>query len=159
MSVGQALELAQGREMDLVEVAPNVDPPVCKLMDFDKLRYKQKKRQKESHRTQQLKEITVRLKIGQHDLDTKVKHIKRFLSEGHKVKLNVHMRGREKDYAGTLGVAMLDKVSEDLKELAIVERKSTAVMGNRIHLILAPVKTGDTKHAKDENAQGDRQAG
>ena len=155
MTLKDALILAEDRELDLVEVAPNVEPPVCKLMDFGKLKYKQKKRQKESHRVQQLKEITVSLKISSHDLETKVNQMRKFLLQGHKVKLNVHMRGREKEYAGTLGAAMMNRVEEILMDAAQVERKSGKLVGNRIHMILAPGKTGETKNAKNEDTQGD----
>jgi len=148
----EALILAEDKELDLVEVAPNVDPPVCKLMDFGKLKYKQKKRQKESHRSQQLKEITVSLKISDHDLQTKIRHIMRFLDQGHKVKLNVHMRGREKEYAPTLGRQMMEKVTAALGDLGQVESRSSRIVGNRIHMIIAPGKSGDGKNAKDENS-------
>jgi translation initiation factor IF-3 len=157
MPIREALILAEDRDLDLVEVAPNVDPPVCKLMDFGKLKYKQKKRQKESHRSQQLKEITVSLKISDHDLQTKIKHMQKFLGQGHKVKLNVHMRGREKEYASTLGKAMLDKVGVALADISQIESMGTKLVGNRIHMILSSGKTGDVKHAKDENTQSDSQ--
>ncbi len=155
MTLKDALILAEDRELDLVEVAPNVEPPVCKLMDFGKLKYKQKKRQKESHRTQQLKEVTVSLKISSHDLETKANQMRKFLLQGHKVKLNVHMRGREKEYAGSLGMAQMDRVEELLKDVSQVERKSGNLVGNRIHMILAPGKTGEMKNAKDEDTQVD----
>jgi len=158
MQIRDALALAEEKDLDLVEVAPNNDPPVCKLMDFGKLKYKLKKKAKDSHRTQQLKEITVSLKISGHDLQTKIRHILKFLQQGHKVKLNVHMRGREKEYASTLGKAMLDKVSAALADGAQIESVGTKLVGNRIHLILAPVKSGDVKHAKDENTQSDGKA-
>jgi translation initiation factor IF-3 len=158
LPIREALALAEEKDLDLVEVAPNTDPPVCKLMDFGKLKYKQKKKAKESHRAQQLKEITVSLKISDHDLQTKIRHVLKFLQQGHKVKLNVHMRGREKEYASTLGRKMLDRVGAALPDVSQIESMGTKLVGNRIHMILAPGKSGEVKHAKDENTQGDGQA-
>lgn len=151
VATDEALEIARKRNLDLVEVAPRAEPPVCKIMDFGKLKYQQKKRQKESRRVQLLKEITVRLKIGEHDLATKIRHMRRFLEAGHKVKLNVHLRGREKEYASSLGIEMLDRVAERLFDIGNVERKSGKIQGHRIHMILTPLKSGEVKHAKDEN--------
>ena len=98
VSTREALELAKERNLDLVEVSPNANPPVCKILDFGKYRYEQEKRLRDSRKNQKalkIKEIRMQPKIGSGDLDTKAKHVQEFLDEGDKVKVTIRFRGRE----------------------------------------------------------------
>jgi len=98
MGTGQAIEAAFARGLDLVEISPNAEPPVCRMMDFGKFKYEQSKKKAEAKKKQTvilIKEIKLRLKTEEHDLLTKMKHVQRFLKEGNKVKISVVFRGRE----------------------------------------------------------------
>jgi translation initiation factor IF-3 len=135
----KALELALKDELDLVEVAPNADPPVCKIMDYGKFKYQQNKRTQEAKKKQtviQVKEIKVRPKTDEHDLQTKIKHIKRFLEEKDKAKVTILFRGREIAYADQ-GAKVLDRIREELKEDAVVEQ-APKMEGRNMIMILAP---------------------
>ncbi len=125
MTVADARKLAEERNLDLVEVAPGSDPPVCRLLDFGKFRYQQAKKERQASKAQRstggLREVRLRPKIGVHDLDFKTKAVKRLLEEGSKVKVLVIFRGREIAYPH-LGKEILDKVLESLGEAAKVER-------------------------------------
>lgn len=168
MRTAEALDLANNRGVDLVMVADKAQPPVCRLMDYGKLQYEQKKKRRESSKITSisvLKELSISLKIASHDLETKVKQAQSFLQKGHKVKFNLILKGREKSFASTLGIKQLDKVAQLFDGTAIVERKSEQLIGNRIFIILMPNKSkkvektelsdkdkaGDT-NAKDENS-------
>ncbi|RMF17274.1 MAG: translation initiation factor IF-3, partial [Candidatus Dadabacteria bacterium] len=123
MDIAKAMEAAQEKGLDLVEVAPNATPPVCRLMDFGKFKYQQKKKSQEARKKQQtitVKEVKLRPQTDKHDLETKVRHIRRFLAEGDKVKLNVFFRGREIAHP-ELGEKILQKVIESVQDIAKVE--------------------------------------
>ena len=119
----EALSIARESGLDLVEVAANADPPVCKIMDFGKYKYEQDHRRKESRKRASnvvIKEMKLRPKIEEHDYDTKMKHVERFLEEGSKVKLTIMFRGREMAHP-ELGRRILERVAERVAEIAIVE--------------------------------------
>ncbi len=139
LSLKKALELAAQDELDLVEVAPNAEPPVCKIMDFGKFKYQQNKRTQEAKKKQtviQVKEVKVRPKTDEHDLQVKVRHIKRFLGQKDKAKVTILFRGREIAYT-ELGMKVLERIREELKEDAVVEQ-SPKMEGRNMVMILAP---------------------
>ena len=120
ISTRDALSKAEGFNLDLVEIAPNANPPVCKIMDFGKYKYEKSKKEKESRKKQHtivVKEIRMRPKTDVHDLETKLKQARKFLEHGHKVKFTVLFRGRELAYK-EMGRDILNKVIENLEELA-----------------------------------------
>lgn len=123
-SIDEALRLAEGAGLDLVEVAPNASPPVCKIMDFGKYKYELSKKEKSNKKKQvtvSVKEIRLRPKIEEHDYDFKMKHARKFLEMGNKVKATVLFRGRELAHK-EFGRKVLDKLTEDLSDIAKVER-------------------------------------
>jgi translation initiation factor IF-3 len=139
LSLKKALELAAQDELDLVEVAPNAEPPVCKIMDFGKFKYQQNKRTQEAKKKQtviQVKEVKVRPKTDEHDLQVKVRHIRRFLGQKDKAKVTILFRGREIAYT-ELGMKVLERIREELKEEAVVEQ-SPKMEGRNMVMILAP---------------------
>jgi len=150
----QAIQLARDRGLDLVEIAPTADPPVCKITDYGKFLYEQHKKDHEAKKHQkqiQIKEIKFRPKISIHDYDFKMKHVKRFLGEGNKVKITVMLRGREKQKP-ELGYQVLDRVLGDLKELASQDG-SARKQDWAVSALLVPTKPGG-KDAKVKNPQG-----
>lgn len=136
----EALQLAQDAGMDLVEVSPNDRPPVCRIMDFGKFKYEQKKRlsqkSNKQHQTQ-LKEIRLRPKTGQHDINFKVKRAKEFLAQNDKVKVNVIFRGRENAHHER-GRKILEGVMELLEDIAKVEKPAGMEGPRAMSMILAP---------------------
>ncbi len=142
VSLREALEIARQRGLDLVEVAPTAQPPVCKLMDYGKYRYEQTKKEREARKSQKvisIKEIRLRPKIDEHDFQTKLKAAERFLMEGNKVKLTVLFRGREQAHA-ELGQELLDRMVAELASVAQVEQASKAE-GRTLAMVLAPSKS------------------
>lgn len=139
LSLKKALELAVQDELDLVEVAPNADPPVCKIMDFGKFKYQQNKRSQEAKKKQtviQVKEVKVRPKTDDHDLQVKIRHIKRFLGQKDKAKVTILFRGREIAYTDQ-GTKVLERIREELKEDCVVEQLPK-MEGRNMVMILAP---------------------
>ena len=125
--------------LDLVEVSPNANPPVCKIMDYGRYRYEQTKKKQEAKKKQstfQVKEIKVRPKTGDHDLETKINHIKKFLGRKDKVKVTVIFRGREITLS-QLGMSVLEKIAEETEEVALMEQ-SPKLEGRSLVMILAP---------------------
>jgi translation initiation factor IF-3 len=150
----QAISLARERGLDLVEIAPQAQPPVCRIMDYGKFLYEEHKREHEAKRHQkqiQIKEIKFRPKISVHDYDFKMKHIKRFLQEGNKVKVTVMLRGREKQKP-ELGQQVLDRVMNDLKDQAAQDGEARK-QDWAVSALLVPTKQGG-KDAKVKNPQG-----
>lgn len=140
MDTREALRLAEEKELDLVLVGPAADPPVAKLMDYGKFRYAQQLAEKEARKKAkrtEVKSIKFRVKIDEHDYQTKLSHIKRFLEEGHKVKVTIMFRGREMSHP-ELGERILNRVAEDLKSLAVVEMRPE-ILGRDMNMLLAPV--------------------
>nr|WP_269208189.1 translation initiation factor IF-3 [Winkia neuii] len=139
--VDQALHLAQEAGLDLVEVAPNAKPPVAKLMDYGKYKYEAAQKAREARRNQantQLKEIRFRLKIDEHDYETKKGHVERFLNGGDKVKVMIMFRGREQSRP-ELGVKLLERLADDVSELGTVESMPRQD-GRNMTMVLGPVK-------------------
>src|ERR1700676_4177950 len=139
VSIESARQLAVDRGLDLVEVAPLAQPPVCRLMDYGRFKFEALKREKDSrrdHNVVQLKEQKLRPKISDHDFRTKLAKVKQFLGEGDKVKLTIMFRGREMVHQ-EFGRKLLDRMTEELSELAIIER-SPLVEGRNMIMILSP---------------------
>ena len=140
-SLDEALALAERRGLDLVEISPNADPPVCKIIDYGKFRYEQQKREKEQRRkshTIQLKEIRFRPHTDTHDFEFKVKHARDFLEHGDKVRAYVQFRGRDIIYKDH-GMQILARFIEELAEVAKVDQEPQ-MEGRRMTAILAPAK-------------------
>ncbi|RUM89325.1 MAG: translation initiation factor IF-3 [Thermodesulfatator sp.] len=141
VSLREALARAEEYGLDLVEVAPQADPPVCKIMDYGQFLYQEAKKAKEAKKRQtqvELKEIKVRPKTEEHDLQTKIRHIRRFLEERNKVKIRVFFRGREIVHP-ELAYQVLQKIQEAVKDLGQVEMKPR-MEGRQMIMILAPLK-------------------
>lgn len=139
MSAREALAIAESRGLDLLEIAPTATPPTCKIMDYGKWKYENKKKEKEAKKKQTVitvKEIQVRPRTDDHDIDVKVRHARRFLLEGDKVKVNLRFMGRELAHQ-EYGIATLRKVEKMLTDIAIVET-SPRVEGKQAFLLLAP---------------------
>lgn len=134
----EALRIAREHELDLVEVSPDSDPPVCRIMDYGKYLYEKKKKTKKKVHISQLKEIKLRPKISQHDYDFKSRHVARFLEDGDKVKATIMFRGREMDFTEK-GKDLLVRLAEDHKENCVVERYPK-LEGRNMIMILAPNK-------------------
>lgn len=140
MPIRQALEVARGRGLDLVEVAPQAVPPVCRLMDYGKFRYQQAKREREARKAQkeiEISEIRLRPRIAEHDLQAKLRRIREFLEEGDKVKLTVMFRGRELGRPEQ-GLLLLKNVVERVKDVGRLETPPT-LEGRFLTLLLAPL--------------------
>jgi len=139
LPIERALELALEAHSDLVEVAPNADPPVCKIMDYGKYKYQQNKRSQEAKKKAsviQVKEVKIRPKTDDHDLEFKIRHIRRFLGQKDKAKVTMLFRGREIVYVD-LGMKILDRVLEELQDEAVVEQKPK-MEGRNLVMVLAP---------------------
>jgi translation initiation factor IF-3 len=135
----EALKLAEEQGLELVEVNPRAAPPVCRIMDFGKFKYETSKKEKASRKHQStvvVKEIKLRPKTDDHDLDFKVKHVRRFLEEGNKCRLAIAFRGREIVHPET-GQAMLDQVVRAVADIAQVEQRPT-MEGRRMIMVLGP---------------------
>lgn len=134
----EALKLARERDLDLVEVSPNANPPVCKILNYGKYKFEQEKRLRDSRKAQKvlkLKEIRMQPKIGSGDLDTKAKHVQEFLNEGAKVKVTIRFRGRELAHT-ELGYDVLNEVLKRLTEGSYVVEKPAAMEGRFMSLTL-----------------------
>lgn len=140
VSTEEAMQKARNLDLDLVEVAPNADPPVCRVMDYGKFKYMQSKREQEARKKQtviQVKEIKVRPKTDEHDLNVKIRHIRRFLEDGDKVKVTVRFRGREMSYASQSGFEMLKAIVAEVADLSKVE-SAPKMEGRTMMTIVAP---------------------
>jgi translation initiation factor IF-3 len=141
MDTNEALKVAQSKDLDLVEVAPEAKPPVCRILDYSKYKYEQaqKVKQAKKHQTQiNVREIKFRPKIAAHDYATKKGHVERFLKAKDKVKVTIMFRGREVTHPER-GVALLDRLAEELTELAIVEQRPN-LDGRNMTMVLGPSK-------------------
>lgn len=139
--ITEALRIAQEEQTDLVEVAPQADPPVCRLMDYGKFLYEQSKKERESRKSQkqtEIKEIRLRPKTGEHDIAYKVRDARRFLQRGAKVKVRIRFRGREITHP-ELGRALLNRVAEELSDVGVVEQ-SGRMEGHTMLMVLGPGK-------------------
>jgi translation initiation factor IF-3 len=152
--VEDALRLAIEADLDLVEVAPNARPPVCKIMDYGKFKYEAAQKQRESRRNQQMtviKEQKLRPKIDDHDYETKKGHVIRFLEAGSKVKVTIMFRGREQSRP-ELGYRLLQRLGNDVGEYGFVET-SAKQDGRNMTMVLAPHKGAKTKAQAQAQAQ------
>jgi translation initiation factor IF-3 len=141
LKIDDALRYAQERDLDLVEVAPEAKPPVCRVLDYSKYKYEQAQKLKQARKHQQqitIREIKFRPKIAQHDYDTKKGHVERFLKHKDKVKITIMFRGREVTHPER-GVAILDRLASELAELAIVEQRPLQD-GRNMTMMLGPSK-------------------
>ena len=154
VSIVEALERASKAELDLVEVAAQADPPVCRIMDYGKFRYEEAQRIKESRKKTiqiTMKEVKFKPKIGKGDFNTKVRHIHEFLEDGHKVKVTLQFRGREMAHP-ELGTKILDAVIEDLGQLARVDTMAR-LEGRNMTMVLSPEKKAVKKPSTKPAAQ------
>lgn len=142
MELDRALEIAETHNLDLVEIAPDAKPPVCKIIDFGKFMYEKKKKEKEAKKkqhTMQVKELRFRPNTDDHDLEFKTRHARGFLDDGDKVKATVQFRGRDMLYTDK-GKVLLNNLSEELSDIAEVESQPT-MEGRRMIMILTPNKS------------------
>jgi translation initiation factor IF-3 len=154
----EALRMAEDQGLDLVEVSPRAVPPVCRIMDFGRFKYQESKKEKASRKHQAtvvIKEIKFRPKTDTHDMDFKLKHIRRFLGEGNKVRLMIVFRGREIVHPET-GQAVLDVVSKEVSEVSVVEQKPS-LEGRRMVMVLGP-RTGVIRPAPTSQVSSSRPA-
>ena len=160
VGIEDALRLAIEADLDLVEVAPEAKPPVCKIMDYGKFKYEAAVKAREARKNQVntvIKEMKLRPKIDQHDYETKKGHIERFLSQGDKVKITIMFRGREQSRP-ELGYKLLQKLATDIGESAVIE-SSPLQDGRNMTMVLAPArKTSGSKAAKPAPAKTEYQA-
>ncbi|MBV9494901.1 MAG: translation initiation factor IF-3 [Acidobacteria bacterium] len=138
----QAQDMAREKDLDLVEISPSAAPPVCKIMDYGKYVFQQKKKQSEAKKKQKViivKEVQFRPRIDEHDFDFKKNNIVRFLEHGDKVKAIIRFRGREMTHM-ELGRAVLDRLLAEIKEVGSSENPNPDVQGNRMSIVIAPNK-------------------
>ena len=156
MRTQEALRQAQDRDLDLVEVAPDAKPPVCRILDYSKYKYEQNQKQKAARKHQQqinVREIKFRPKIAQHDYDTKKGHVERFLKGRDKVKVTIMFRGREMAHPER-GEMILNRLAEDLGELAVIEQRPQQD-GRNMTMLLAPSKVAAEDGASPDAEGGD----
>ena len=142
----EALKMARERNLDLVEISPTAQPPVCRIMDYGKFLYQNEKREREAKKKQKtitVKEVKFRINVDDHDYETKKNHVLRFLDEGDKVKATIFFRGREMTRQ-SLGRQILERLIVDVENKGLVEFRPRQE-GNTLHLILAPKKEGGAK--------------
>ena len=143
LSTDAALRIANEKGLDLVEVAPQASPPVCRLIDYGRFKFDSIKREKEQRRKQnviKLKEMKLRPKVAEHDFQTKFKGLKQFLEAGEKVKVTIMFRGREMVHQ-EIGRKILERVADDAKQFAVIERQPL-LEGKNLFMILAPSRQG-----------------
>ena len=156
----EALRYAQERDLDLVEVAPDARPPVCRVLDYSKYKYEQAQKQKAARKHQQqitIREIKFRPKIAQNDYDTKKGHVRRFLTGKDKVKITIMFRGREVTHPER-GTALLDRLAEDVSDVGVVEQ-SAIQDGRNMTMLLAPSKAvlaGDKADGAERAQEGEK---
>jgi translation initiation factor IF-3 len=139
LPITEALRIAAERELDLVEVAPEAVPPVCRIMDFGKFKYQQSRRAKDARKKQtiiQVKEVKMGPKTDEHDFQFKARHVRRFLEDGNKAKVTIRFRGREMAHT-ELGRKLLDRMSHDLTDIATIE-SFPKLEGRNLVMILTP---------------------
>lgn len=149
-----ALEMARERGLDLVEVAPNAIPPVCRLMDYGKFRYEQSRKDRESRKNQhvvELKEVRIRPKIDDHDLETKGRQAAKFLDAGDKVKLTVTFRGREMAHPD-IGKGLLDQLADMLRPHGSIEQ-TPRLEGRAMTMMMNPLRPKAAPHERESGSQ------
>ncbi|MGN0556455.1 MAG: translation initiation factor IF-3 [Acutalibacteraceae bacterium] len=141
MPIKDALQRADNAQLDLVKIAPNAQPPVCKIMDYGKYRFEQAKREKEARKSQkviEIKEVRLGMNIDVHDFNTKLRHAERFIKDGNKVKVSIRFRGREMGHQN-IGLATMTRFSDACAEFASIE-KPAKMEGRNMLMFLAPKK-------------------
>jgi translation initiation factor IF-3 len=139
MQIADALRLAAERELDLVEVAPEAVPPVCRIMDFGKYKYQQSRRAKDARKKQtviQVKEVKMGPKTDEHDFQFKARHVRRFIEDGNKAKVTIRFRGREMVHT-ELGRRLLDRIMQEVSDIAAIESHAK-LEGRNMIMILTP---------------------
>jgi translation initiation factor IF-3 len=147
----EAIRLARSKNLDLVEISPTAQPPVCRIMDYGKYLYQQEKKEREAKKHQKtitVKEVKFRINVDDHDYETKKNHVLRFLDEGDKVKATIFFRGREMTRTG-LGRQILERLIKDVEPQSIVEFRPRQE-GNTLHAILAPKKSAAEREKEKE---------
>ena len=155
----EALEYAYSKGLDLVEIAPQADPPVAKVMDYGKYRYEQEQKAKQARKHQSqihVKEIKLRPKIGIHDYETKKGHVLRFLAQRAKVKVTIMFRGRETSHPER-GRDLLMRLADDVSELGVIENQPE-IDGRNMVMVLAPTKAAGQEKRADEPAEAEVQS-
>jgi translation initiation factor IF-3 len=159
MKTPDALALAQEKDLDLVEVAPEARPPVCRILDYSKYKYEQAQKVKQARKHQQqivVREIKFRPKIAEHDYDTKKNHVERFLKHKDKVKVTIMFRGREVTHPER-GTMILDRLAEELAEIGVVEQRPMQE-GRNMTMMMAPSKAVLSGHVGDGAVEGEQPA-
>ncbi len=154
-----ALRIAESQNLDLVEIAPNADPPVCRVMDYGKYKYDQEVKAKQARKNQaklEVKEMKFRPKIGVGDYETKKKHVVRFLNSGAKVKITIMFRGREMVHPEQ-GLQILDRLADELKDIAVIENRPK-MEGRNMHMLLGPIKKKGGSGKKSQSKQAAKNA-
>ncbi len=155
--VRDALRIAQEQNMDLVEIAPNSEPPVCKVMDYRKFKYDQDRKAKAARKKQvkvEVKEMKFRPKIDKGDYETKKNHVMRFLRKGNRVKVTIMFRGREMSHPDQ-GLNVLERLADDLKPYATVEQQPK-MEGRNMHMLLSPIKGAFDKLDEADEAKQEK---
>ena len=159
MSPAAALEIAYGKDLDLVKIAPGSNPPVCKVMDYGKFRFEQSKKEKEAKKNQhivEIKEIRMSPSIGENDFNVKLKNAQKFLHEGDRVKVSVRFRGREMAHTN-LGEELLKDFAEKCAEIATLD-KQPKLEGRSMSMFLSPRPVVPVKAGAEEKAEAKEQA-
>ena len=155
----EAIRKAREKNLDLVEISPTAQPPVCRIMDYGKFLYQQEKKEREAKKHQKtitVKEVKFRINVDDHDYETKKNHVLRFLDEGDKVKATIFFRGREMTRT-SLGRQILERLIKDVEPEAIVEFRPRQE-GNTLHAILAPKKSDKEREKEKQKAAAARSA-
>jgi len=134
--IGEALEAARAQNLDLVEVAPDADPPVCRIMDYGKLRYEAAKKGKSKSKSQHLKEVKLRPLTAEHDVSVKVKNIRKFLGNGDRVRVSMIFRGRERSHTD-IGLELLHEVINRIEDIGVVEALPR-IEGRDMSMLIVP---------------------
>ncbi len=144
LKTDEAIRRAKSYGLDLIEVAPTANPPVCRIADFGKFKYELTKKEKENkHSASKIKEIKFRVKIGAHDYETKLRHAEEFLDKGNKLKIQLQFRGRENAHKD-LGMLMMEKIKKDLETMALVDMPPKLV-GRAIGMTMSPLAANKRK--------------
>ena len=152
----EAMRIAEEAGLDLVEIAPNAEPPVCRIMDYGKFKYDQAIKAKQARKKQtkvEIKEMKFRPKIDMGDYTTKKKHVLRFLSAGNKVKITIMFRGREMAHPEQ-GLTILERLADDLKDIAVIESQPK-MEGRNMHMLIAPLPASMAAKKKKANDKKD----
>src|SRR5262249_1817607 len=150
----EALKMARAKNLDLVEISPTAQPPVCRIMDYGKYLYQQEKKEREAKKHQKtivVKEVKFRINVDDHDYETKKNHVVRFLEDGDKVKATIFFRGREMTRTNLVR-EILERVIKEVAEKGVVEFRPRQE-GNTLHAILAPKKAGSEKQQSQPQIQ------